>query len=153
MYGKFSKNISGFSLIETLVGITMTTIICATLFLGITQAKLYLESIRIKEKAFQELKNYTNEWKSMVASGVSNFSSNSSQGEKIALKKDSDGKTIIEGSLYKNITRAANSGQYSIYYNISTYIVWNKQKLFFNKNSDLLDTLSFNTYQIQFHIK
>ena len=153
MYEKFSKNISGFSLIETLVGITMTTIICATLFLGITQAKLYLESIRIKEKAFQELKNYTNEWKSMVASGVSNFSSNSSQGEKIALKKDSDGKTIIEGSLYKNITRAANSGQYSIYYNISTYIVWNKQKLFFNKNSDLLDTLSFNTYQIQFHIK
>ena len=62
MYGQPSKNISGFSLIETLVGIAMTTIICSTLFLGITQAKLYLESIRIKEKAFQELKNYTNEW-------------------------------------------------------------------------------------------
>ena len=153
MYGQPSKNISGFSLIETLVGIAMTTIICSTLFLGITQAKLYLESIRIKEKAFQELKNYTNEWKSLVASGVSNFPSDGTDGKKISLKSDSKGKSIIEGKMYKNITRAANSGQYSIYYNISTFIVWNKQNFFFNKNTDLLDTLRFNTYQIQFSIQ
>ena len=153
MYGQSSKNISGFSLIETLVGIAMTTIICSTLFLGITQAKLYLESIRIKEKAFQELKNYTNEWKSLVASGVSNFPSDGTDGKKISLKSDSKGKSIIEGKMYKNITRAANSGQYSIYYNISTFIVWNKQNFFFNKNTDLLDTLRFNTYQIQFSIQ
>ena len=153
MYGQPSKNISGFSLIETLVGIAMTTIICSTLFLGITQAKLYLESIRIKEKAFQELKNYTNEWKSLVASGVSNFPSDGTDGKKISLKSDSKGKSIIEGKMYKNITRATNSGQYSIYYNISTFIVWNKQNFFFNKNTDLLDTLKFNTYQIQFSIQ
>ena len=153
MYGQPSKNISGFSLIETLVGIAMTTIICSTLFLGITQAKLYLESIRIKEKAFQELKNYTNEWKSLVASGVSNFPSDGTDGKKVSLKSDSKGKSIIEGKMYKNITRAANSGQYSIYYNISTFIVWNKQNFFFNKNTDLLDTLRFNTYQIQFSIQ
>ena len=151
MHEKSSRIISGFTLIETLVGITMTTIICATLFLGITQTKLYLESIRIKEKAFQELKNYTNEWKSMVASGVTNFSSNN--GKRVSLKEDKDGNSIIEGRLYKDISRGVNSGQYSIYYNIYTYIIWDKQKLFFNKNSDLLDTLSFNTYQIQFHIK
>ena len=153
MYGQFSKNISGFSLIETLVGIAMTTIICSTLFLGITQAKLYLESIRIKEKAFQELKNYTNEWKSLVASGVSHFPSDDTDGKKVSLKSDSKGKSIIEGKMYKNITKAANSGQYSIYYNVSTFIVWNKQNFFFNKNTDLLDTLRFNTYQIQFSIQ
>ena len=153
MYGQSSKNISGFSLIETLVGIAMTTIICSTLFLGITQAKLYLESIRIKEKAFQELKNYTNEWKSLVASGVSHFPSDGTDGKKVSLKSDSKGKSIIEGKMYKNITRAANSGQYSIYYNVSTFIVWNKQNFFFNKNTDLLDTLKFNTYQIQFSIQ
>ena len=55
--------------------------------------------------------------------------------------------------MYKNITKAANSGQYSIYYNVSTFIVWNKQNFFFNKNTDLLDTLRFNTYQIQFSIQ
>ena len=147
------KKIYGFTLIETLIGILMTTIICSTLFLGITQAKLYLESIRIKEKAFIELKNFTNEWKSMVATGVSNFPSDSNSGEKVALKTDANGNTTLEGNLYKKITRAANSGQYSVYYNIQTYITWDKKNLFFNKERGLLDTLSFNTYQIQFHIE
>ena len=153
MYDEINKKISGFSLIETLVGITMTTIICSTLFLGITQAKLYLESIRVKEKAFQELKNYTNELKSMVAAGVTSFPSNQSGGKQVILKSDGRGNTVIEGNLYKNITRATDSGQYSIYYNISTFITWDKKNFFFNKKPDLLDTLSFNTYQIQFHIK
>ena len=97
------KKIYGFTLIETLIGILMTTIICSTLFLGITQAKLYLESIRIKEKAFVELKNFTNEWKSMIATGVSNFPSDSNSGEKVALRTDSNGNTTIEGKLYKKI--------------------------------------------------
>ena len=147
------KKIYGFTLIETLIGILMTTIICSTLFLGITQAKLYLESIRIKEKAFVELKNFTNEWKSMIATGVSNFPSDSNSGEKVALRTDSTGNTTIEGKLYKKITKATNSGQYSVYYNIQTYITWDKKNLFFNKERGLLDTLSFNTYQIQFHIE
>ena len=85
---RIQKNTYGFTLIETLIGILMTTIICSTLFLGITQAKLYLESIRIKEKAFIELKNFTNEWKSMIAAGVSNFPSDSNSGKKVALKTD-----------------------------------------------------------------
>tara|TARA_B100001996_G_C18362870_1_gene478501 strand:- start:120 stop:575 length:456 start_codon:yes stop_codon:yes gene_type:complete len=150
---RIQKNIYGFTLIETLIGILMTTIICSTLFLGITQAKLYLESIRIKEKAFIELKNFTNEWKSMIAAGVSNFPSDSNSGKKVALKTDANGNTTIEGNLYKKITKATNSGQYSIYYNIQTYITWDKKNLFFNKERGLLDTLSFNTYQIQFHIE
>ena len=147
------KKIYGFTLIETLIGILMTTIICSTLFLGITQAKLYLESIRIKEKAFVELKNFTNEWKSMIATGVSNFPSDSNSGKKVALRTDSNGNTTIEGKLYKKITKATNSGQYSVYYNIQTYITWDKKNHFFNKERGLLDTLSFNTYQIQFHIE
>ena len=98
------KNTYGFTLIETLIGILMTTVICSTLFLGITQAKLYLEAIRVKEKAFIELKNFTNEWKSMVAAGVSNFPSDSNSGEKVPLKIDSNGNTTLEGNLYKKIT-------------------------------------------------
>ena len=149
---KIHKNTYGFTLIETLIGILMTTIICSTLFLGVTQAKLYLESIRIKEKAFLELKNFTNEWKSMVAAGVSNFPSDANSGKSVPLQVDKNGNTTLEGNLYKKITKAANSGQYSVYYNIQTYITWDK-KIFFNKEKALLDTLSFNTYQIQFNIQ
>ena len=98
---KIHKNTYGFTLIETLIGILMTTIICSTLFLGVTQAKLYLESIRIKEKAFLELKNFTNEWKSMVAAGVSNFPSDANSGKSVPLQVDKNGNTTLEGNLYK----------------------------------------------------
>mgnify|MGYP003966643741 FL=1 len=152
MYEDINKKISGFSLIETLVGITITAVICSTLFLGIAQTKLYLDSIRVKDKAFQELRNYTNELKSMVAAGVTTFPSNPQGGKQVVLKRDSDDNSIIKGNLFKNITRAANSGQYSVYYNISTYITWDKYK-FFSMQDEILDTLSFNTYQIQFQIQ
>ena len=84
------KYFNGFTLIETLIGVLLTGLVCSALLLGITQAKLYLESIRIKEKAFEELKNWTNEWKSMVAAGVKeDYSGGPSEGEKVILKKDS----------------------------------------------------------------
>ena len=144
------KYSSGFTLIETLISVLLTAAICSALFLGITQAKLYLDSIRIKEKAFEELKNWTNEWKSMVAAGVKeDYSGESSQGERVTLKKDSNGNSIIEGRMHKNISKATSSGQYSIFYNINTYIVWEVNNFFFN--SSKLDTIRFNTYQIQFH--
>ena len=146
------KYFNGFTLIETLIGVLLTGLVCSALLLGITQAKLYLESIRIKEKAFEELKNWTNEWKSMVAAGVKeDYSGGPSEGEKVILKKDSRGNSIIEGKLYKDISRASSSGQYSIFYNINTYIVWEVNNFFFN--SSKLDTLKFNAYQIQFHIQ
>jgi len=138
-----------FTLLETLIAVLLTAIICSTLFLGITQTKLYLESIRIKEKAYQELKNWTNEWKSMVASGVSSFPNDGPGGERIVLKKDSKGNTIIEGKMYKDISKANESGQYSIFYNIDTFITWKNNFLF----SSSSDTIRFNTYQIQFYIQ
>ncbi len=146
------KYFNGFTLIETLVGVLLTAAICSALFLGITQTKLYLESIRIKEKAFEELKNWTNEWKSMVAAGVKeDYSGGPSEGVKVILKKDSRGNSIIEGKLYKDISKASSSGQYSIFYNINTYIVWEVNNFFFK--SSKLDTIRFNTYQIKFHIQ
>ena len=88
----------------------------------------------------------------MVAAGVTTFPSNPQGGKQVVLKRDSDDNSIIKGNLFKNITRAANSGQYSVYYNISTYITWDKYK-FFSMQDEILDTLSFNTYQIQFQIQ
>ena len=149
MFSTF-KYFNGFTLIETLIGVLLTAVVCSALLLGITQAKLYLDSIRTKEKAFEELKNWTNEWKSMVAAGVKDdYSAESSLGEKVVLKKDSNGNSIIDGRMYKNISKATSSGQYSIFYNINTYIVWEVNNFFFKSSKH--DTIRFNTYQIQFH--
>ena len=77
------KYFNVFTLLETLVGILLTAVVCTALFIGITQAKMYLNSIRTKEKAYQELKNWTNEWKSMVAAGVESFPDDPPGGKRV----------------------------------------------------------------------
>jgi hypothetical protein len=68
----------------------------------------------------------------MVAAGVKeDYSGGPSEGEKVTLKKDARGNSIVEGKLYKDISRASSSGQYSIFYNINTYIVWEVNNFFF----------------------
>ena len=141
----------GFGLMETLVSLLLIALISSAFFIGITQAKLYLKSIRIKQNAFRELTNWTNEWKSMVAAGVESFPVNQSS---VALNKDKQGNITTEGTLLNTITKSNNSGELATYYNISTSIIWNRKKLFFNMDpEEYQDTLTFNTYQIRFNTK
>ena len=137
----------GFTLIETLVGIMLIGIGSAALFLGLTQSKLSLESIRIKDKAHQELKEYTEEIKSMVASGVeTSFGSDETGGRRVILKAAPDGTPLITGRLNKEVRRSSNSGDYSIYYYIRTYIIWDKVLYKeTNNNNSQLDTLEFKS--------
>tara|TARA_Y100000996_G_scaffold269258_1_gene211963 strand:- start:1096 stop:1545 length:450 start_codon:yes stop_codon:yes gene_type:complete len=147
----FKKSYQGFGLMETLVAILLTGVISAAFFTGITQAKLYMESIRIKQNAFRELTNWTNQWKSMVAAGVESFPSNETT---VTLNKDKQGNITSEGKLFKTITKSNDSGELATYYNISTYITWNKKRLFLNMNpEEYQDTLRFDTYQIRFNTK
>ncbi len=140
----------GFTLTETLVGIFLTTIVCSALLLGISQAKLYLNSIRIKEKALYELKIWTDQWKSIIATGANRPSIITKE---VPLLSDADSNNVIIGTLNRKITLAPNSGTYSKYYNLYTSIKWKKENLFFNNKSSLEDSLFFNLWQIKFHIK
>ena len=142
------KNTEGFSLIETLVAVLLTAVISSALLLGITQTKIHLESVKIKERAFIELKNSTNKWKSLVAAGYESFH-NDGRPEIVSLKQDSRGKTLVEGKIYKNVIYSNLSGEYSVYYKIDTYITWESPTAYFSNNNKL-DTLRFKTYQIQY---
>jgi len=151
------KNIkikSGFTLIETLVFILIIAVASSAFLLGITQAKLSLNSIKIKDKAHQELKEYTENIKSLVAGGVESFGSNPPNGIPVTLSYDSNtGQPIIEGHLHKTVTKSSDSGDYSIYYFIHTWITWPEQeKIFFQKtenSEDDFEKLEFKTYQVQ----
>jgi len=147
------KSFKGFTLIESLVGIILIGIASAALFLGITQSKLTLESIRIKEKAHQELKEYTENIKSMVASGVETFGSDGTGGETVVLKASEDGTPVVTGRLNKEVRRSTNSGDYSIYYYIHTNIIWDRT-MYKGQNNNIsnLDTLDFKTYQVRFSL-
>ena len=103
---------------------------------------------------YRPLKDYTENLKSMIATGVENFT-DSPQGTEVVLKKNKEGETVLTGSLHKNIVKSVNSGDYSIYYHIHTYIVWQDEgQFFFGKttDSDHLDTLEFKGYQVQFNL-
>jgi len=143
------KTINGFTLIETLISVLLTAIICTTLMLGITQAKLYLGSIRVKEKAYTELTNYTNKWKSLLAGGYGVPGNSFQEGFPVVLKKDSRGEPIVTGRMFKKIEKSSKSGVYSIFYDIETYIVWDNKNFFFNQNAT--DTIKFKTNQILFN--
>jgi len=148
-----AKYYHGFGLIETLVAILLTAIISSTFFLGITQAKLYLESIRVKQTAFRELTNWTNQWKSMIAAGAVSFPDDPS-GEPVVLKRDSRGNTTLEGRMHKKIRIGTGSGELSTYYNIQTYVTWSKRRFFQNMAIEAdQDTLYLNAYQIKFNTK
>ena len=148
-----AKYYYGFGLTETLIAILLTAIISSAFFLGITQAKLYLESIRVKQTAFRELTNWTNQWKSMVAAGVESFPDDPN-GETAVLMRDSRGNTTLEGWMHKKIKRAADSGELATYYSIDTYITWNKKRFFQQMGVDSdQDTLFLKTYQIRFNTK
>jgi len=157
---------NGFTLIETLVAILLLGLASSAFLLGITQTKLNLESIRIKDRAHQELKEYTENIKSLVASGVESFGTNPSGGIKVTLVGDQNTNSpVIEGNLYKKVIKCKNgacgaslenSGDYSIYYFIHTWIVWpESNKLFGQKieNSEAdFKKLEFKSYQVRFSL-
>ena len=148
-----SISLKGFTLMETLVGVILVGIGSASLFLGLTQSKLSLESIRIKDKAHQELKEYTEEIKSMIASGVETFGPEEPGGKKVTLKASPNGTPLVEGRLNREIRKSSNSGDYSIYYYIRTYIIWDKTLFRETRNNiPQLDTLEFKTYQVRFSL-
>ena len=156
---------TGFTLIETLVAMLILGLASSAFFLGIVQAQLSMESIKVKEEAYQELKSYTENIKSLVAAGVTNFGQQHANGQEVVLRQDpKSGRPLITGRLYKTVIKCDNgscpnsedSGDYSVYYYIHTHITWHtsaggKEKIFFQKISDSenINKLEFKTYQIR----
>ena len=157
---------NGFTLIETLVAILLLGLASSAFLLGITQTKLNLESIRIKDRAHQELKEYTENIKSLVAGGVESFGTNPSGGIKVTLVGDQNTNSpIIEGNLYKKVIKCdngacgadlENSGDYSIYYFIHTWITWPESKRLFGQKAENSEAdfkkLEFKSYQVRFSL-
>ena len=157
---------NGFTLIETLVAILLLGLASSAFLLGITQAKLNLESIRIKDLAHQELKEYTENIKSQVASGVEGGYGGNSGGIQVTLVADPNtDNPLIQGNLHKKVIKCdngacgeslENSGDYSIYYFIHTWITWPESKRLFGQkiehSKDDFKKLEFKSYQVRFQL-
>ena len=147
----------GFTLIEVLLVILLVGFTAGAFLSSFTQAQLTLQSIKVKDRAHQELKEYTENIKSLVASGVENFNSTQIGGIPVSLVSDASGQTIVEGNLYKDVRLCRDnvcpkeSGDYSRFYKINTWITWpESKKIFVDKVEVLeenLEKLEFICYQ------
>ena len=144
------KYTHGFTLIETLMGILLTALTCSAFFFGITQGRLYLDSIKIKEKAFLLLENKTNDLKSLVVAGYYD--------RLIGTKKYKEWvypdsinypkhRAIYRAQIARPSKNAA--ADYAKIYEINTEIVWSQNR-FFSNHSDS-NVIRFSTREIQFN--
>jgi len=149
----------GFTLIEAITAIMIISVIASSIMMGITTVEKKLFKIRLKEKAFEELKNYTDFMASRLMVG--------DMGEIPRLNPPDQGyKVIIYQKLKKNESldvysanisyepiiecgpcgKGAKKFELSInnkakVYQLNTSIIWPNEQ-------DIKDTLWLSTYQI-----
>jgi len=145
----FKNPQKGFSLLELVIGILITFVIGAAVMEGTAYYRHKMLSINIKEKAFSELKNFTNYWKSKIAAGEWQVDEdiNWRDGGQVELftsiLPESNSETN-KGRLYYKAEKVIkyNNNDY-FYYTLNTKITW-----------DLLsarDSLVFTVDQIVFN--
>ena len=66
---KIKPSINGFTLFELVVGLFFSTLAALAIIIGSVHAKKVINDIRLKQYAFEILKNHTEFWKGKIAAG------------------------------------------------------------------------------------
>jgi len=61
--------LNGFTLFELIVGLFFSTLAALAIIIGSVHAKKVINDIRLKQYAFEALKNHTEFWKAKIAAG------------------------------------------------------------------------------------
>jgi prepilin-type N-terminal cleavage/methylation domain-containing protein len=144
-YSKSYRKLKGFTLIESMLGIMVIGLVSGSIMLGITTVEKKLFKIRLKEQAFETLRNYTNFLGSRIAVGdIPRKPSDS--GLDVSIYRN-EVKNIVEDIYtanmnYEEVSKVSNPTHNGEVYALNTFIIWPNE-------SDLKDTLRFNTYQIK----
>mgnify|MGYP006428600415 CR=1 FL=1 len=144
----FSKYQEGFSLVEVVVGVMVTSIAAGAIMFGIAEARLNLASVHLRERAYEELTMYSDYWKSQIMTGgVAQTGNGPNNGTDIVLTKTLNNLPLDRGRLFRRIVKSSNSGSHSEYYNVNTWIKWEDRAHGSNKTQ----TLEFNLKQLKFN--
>ena len=136
----FINNKSGYSLVELLIGILLMTIVSVFILTGLNQAKSSLYKMKVKEQAYEKLKNYTDYWKGKVAANEIPALTDDCDINQYCLDYDMDEQCAIKATTCYDIQTPPNNGSLAQLARISTEIQW---EIFGNK-----DTLYFYVSQI-----
>ena len=144
-FSRAYRKLKGFTLVESMLGIMVIGLVSGSIMLGITTVEKKLFKIRLKEQAFETLRNYTNFLGSRIAVGDIPGKPPDS-GLDVPIYKN-EVKNIVEDIYtanmnYEEVEKVSNPNHNGEVYSLNTFIIWPNE-------SDLPDTLRFNTFQIK----
>ena len=115
----------GFSLVEFLVGSIIAAIAATSIMYGVASIRKTTNLISLKEKAFEELSNYTDFWKSKIAAGEWAGTNSWTPGAEFDLVRNQ--KKPIKATMYKKGGVLNGNYPYPLYV-LETKIVWQDRK-------------------------
>ncbi|NOZ07928.1 MAG: prepilin-type N-terminal cleavage/methylation domain-containing protein [FCB group bacterium] len=114
----------GFTLMEVILALIIIAAASFGLMKSIAYAKAELNSINLKERAFQELTNYTNYWKARIAGYPSSLPPQvGGIGDEVILFDQDEGH-LVKGYLFRKIKKISKTGTTAQYYSLKTWIEW-----------------------------
>ena len=144
-YSKAFRKLNGFTLIESMLGIMVIGLVSGSIMLGITTVEKKLFKIRLKEQAFETLRNYTNFLGSRIAVGDIPGKPQDT-GLDVAIYKHEVNNIVTDvytaNMNYEEVSKVSKPNHNGEVYALNTFIIWPNE-------SDLKDTLRFNTLQIK----
>ena len=144
-FSRAYRKLKGFTLVESMLGIMVIGLVSGSIMLGITTVEKKLFKIRLKEQAFETLRNYTNFLGSRIAVGDIPGKPPDS-GLDVPIYKN-EVKNIVEDIYtanmnYEEVSKESEPNHNGEVYALNTFIIWPNE-------SDLKETLRFNTFQIK----
>ena len=144
-FSRAYRKLKGFTLIESMLGIMVIGLVSGSIMLGITTVEKKLFKIRLKEQAFELLRNYTNFLGSRIAVGDIPGKPQDT-GLDVAIYKHEVNNIVTDvytaNMNYEEVKKVSKPNHNGEVYALNTFIIWPNE-------SDLKDTLRFNTFQIK----
>ena len=128
-----------------MLGILVIGLVSGSIMVGITTVEKKLFKIRLKEQAFEVLRNYTNFLGSRIAVGDIPGKPPDSGVDVPIYKNEVNNivEDIFSGNMnYEEVSKVSKPNHNGEVYSLNTFIVWPNE-------SDIKDTLRFNTFQIK----
>ena len=134
----FTKNyrFDGFTLTELVVGMLIVAIASLAIFTGVSYLQSGSHTMRLKERAYEELKSYTELWKGRIAAGdISEGDLSYSKEVCLDLKPQPNiGQCINRANIYANINIIDTENSKAKRTGVKTRIVW---KTVYGANQEL----------------
>ena len=128
-----------------MLGIMVIGLVSGSIMLGITTVEKKMFRIRLKEQAFEMLRNYTNFLGSRIAVGDIPLIPQDT-GLDVAIYKHEVNNIVTDvytaNMNYEEVSKVSKPNHNGEVYSLNTFIIWPNE-------SDLKDTLRFNTFQIK----